>query len=143
MKRLALLVVALAILCLFVACKEPEPYHAPELNNPYVSIVNDTGMTLRLNVFVTENGSPTPTKLKYTNPSPRVPFNTTENFKISGYCILRTETRVDEVQHIAYQVDVISNVMDQTFTLENKVYDIHVTYNSNTNELEFNPVERQ
>lgn len=142
MKRLSLLVVAFAILCLFVACKEPEPYQAPELTKPYINFVNETGTTLRLQVYVTDKDHPTPSVLKYDKPAMKITLAVTEDCKISGYGVIRTETRIDEAQFIAYPVDVITNISEQFFTLENKVYDVHVTYNPDTNVISFNPVER-
>lgn len=145
MKRLALLVVALAILCLclFVSC-EPEHYQAPELTKPYLNFVNETGTSLRLQIFCTDNDHPTPVVLKYDKPAMLVTLAVTTDCKVSGYGVIRTETRVDEVQHIAYPVEVITNIVSQTFSgLENKVYDVHVTYDPGTNELTLNPVARQ
>lgn len=143
MKRLALLVVALAILCLFVSC-ESEPYQAPPITKPYLNFVNETGMPLRIDVYGTDKDNPTdPVVLKYHNAAMLMTFEVTAKSRLVGYGVRETKMYIDEVNDMAYPVDVITKVKELPLNLENKVYLVHVTYDSVSNEISFDLEERQ
>lgn len=134
--RKLLLIAAATIMLLAVSCEINKEPPQPEYNVPFLTVRNDTGKAFNIDVY---------------DGSGNVLFHAVDGFmkvaeasiKIKGYCVLREEMHIEPGDEwIAYPIKVISKVCEQDFTLENKVYDLHVTYNSDTNELEFNLIGR-
>ena len=136
MKRFGAIAIALVMLMLVVGCDINKEPPTPTYSVPYITVKNDTGKALNIDVY---------------DGVGNILFHAVDGFmkiaepsiKVKGYCVLREEMHIESgTEWIAYPIKVISKVCEQDFTLENKVYDLHVTYNSDTNELEFNLVEK-
>lgn len=134
--RKLLLIVAAAVMLLAVSCDVNKEPPEPQYNVPYLTVKNETGKVLTLDVC---NGSD---EILYhvVSDTMKVAAN---DIKVKGYCILREEMRIEPgTEWTAYPVKIISKVCEQSLTLDNKIYVLHVTYNSSTNGLEFNLEEK-